>query len=120
MRLLILPLLLLVLLGFKDIPLEDDELEAQAAVLFEKIGCPVCGGQSLGGSSAELANDIRNVVRKRLAKGEEEQEIVEFLVDRYGEGIRLSPQVKFDTLFLWFLPALFFVVVLFFSYYRRR
>ena len=108
-----------VLLGFRDTPLEDAELEARAMHLFEEIGCPVCEGQSLGGSGATLAGDMRNIIRNKIADGYTNEETIQFLEERYGTSIRLEPAFASYTALLWLLPVLFFIAALWASYARR-
>jgi cytochrome c-type biogenesis protein CcmH len=120
MRLLLLLFLSLMLMGFEDKPLSDDELEQRAMELFERLGCPVCEGQSLGGSSSDLATSIRNVVREKLSEGMSEEEAVRYLELRYGERIRLSPKFEGGKVVVWMLPVLIFVALCIFIVFRAR
>ena len=72
--------------------------------LISELRCLVCQNQSLAESDAELAVDMRKEVHKKIAAGESDQEIVDFLVARYGDFVRYRPPVNATTLLLWFGP----------------
>lgn len=80
--------------------------EARAKHLFSMLHCVVCGGQSLAGSDARIAQDIRSLIRTRIAEGESDDAIVAYLVERYGEGILMQPPLRASTLPLWGAPLL--------------
>ena len=83
------------------------EQEARAKALFSALHCVVCGGQSLAGSDAKIAQDIRSLIRDKIAAGEDDSVITAYLVERYGEGILMQPPLRASTLPLWFAPLLF-------------
>ena len=88
-----------------DEPLDDPALEARAQDLNEALRCLVCQGQSIAGSNAELARDLRVLVRERLAAGDSDDQVTAYLTDRYGDYILMNPPVKGATYALWFGPA---------------
>ena len=102
--------------------LEDPELEARARALGKELRCVVCQNQSIDDSNADLAQDFRRIVRERVVAGETDEEILRFMVDRYGDFVLLKPPVTTGTLILWGGP---FAVLLVgagmaFSTMRRR
>ena len=92
-----------------DEPLGDPALEARARALHAELRCLVCQGQSIAASNASLAQDMRAIVRERIAAGESDDAVREFLTDRYGDYVLLDPPVKPETYALWFGPAAVFV-----------
>ena len=87
-----------------DPPLENPVLEERAVKLHKHLRCLVCQNQSIHESNAELARDLRVIVRERLAAGDTDDQAVQFLVDRYGDWVLLSPPFKPATLLLWLGP----------------
>jgi cytochrome c-type biogenesis protein CcmH len=86
--------------------LADPAKEAQAREIMKNLRCLVCQNQSIEDSNADLAKDLRHVVRERVALGETPDQVQRYMVDRYGDWVLLSPPVKTDTLMLWGAPAL--------------
>lgn len=82
--------------------------------LINEIRCPVCQGQSIGGSNAGLAKDLREQVRKMIVKGNSNDEIRQFMVDRYGDFVVFKPPVNKNTFLLWYVPFAFLALGLFF------
>lgn len=90
--------------------LPDPAQEAKAAELMEEIRCLVCQGQSIGDSDAELAGDMRDLVRRRIAAGESPASIRAWLIERYGSWISYKPTAEPAAWPLWLAPlALLFV-----------
>jgi cytochrome c-type biogenesis protein CcmH len=89
-----------------EVPLHDPALETRAQALFRELRCVVCQGESLAESQAEIASDIRAEIRQHLKDGEQEQQILDLLVSRYGEFILMTPPLRVATLLLWFGPLL--------------
>ena len=85
--------------------LADPALEARARALSQEIRCLVCQNQSIDESEADLARDLRLIVRERIAAGEDDAQVKAFLVERYGDFVLLDPPVKPKTWLLWFGPA---------------
>jgi cytochrome c-type biogenesis protein CcmH len=105
-----------------DEVLPDPALEARARAISEGLRCLVCQNQSIDDSEAPLAKDLRLLVRERLKAGDSDQEIVDFIVARYGEFVLLKPRFESQTLLLWLAtPAVFLAAILLVaSAYRRR
>jgi cytochrome c-type biogenesis protein CcmH len=87
-----------------DEVLSDAELEARARAISADIRCLVCQNQSIDDSDAPLARDLRLLVRERLMAGDTNNEVVDYLVDRYGEFVLLQPRFGLHTLVLWLGP----------------
>jgi cytochrome c-type biogenesis protein CcmH len=105
-----------------DEVLADAALEARARAISEGLRCLVCQNQSIDDSDAPLAKDLRLLVRERLKAGDSDQEIVDFVVARYGEFVLLKPRLSPHTLILWFATPVLFAaaLVLIWLGYRRR
>jgi cytochrome c-type biogenesis protein CcmH len=89
------------------VPTEKDPVVAERAVrLGEKLRCLVCQNQTIGDSNAELAVDLRRQVREQIAAGKTDDQIIEYMVTRYGDFVLYQPPVKATTLLLWGGPAL--------------
>lgn len=101
----------------------DPVLEKRMIGLAEKLRCLVCQNESLASSHAELAEDLRREVRELMQKGMSDQEIMDYLVARYGDFVLYQPPMKSYTMLLWFGPfALLFVagLGLLFQLRKRR
>jgi cytochrome c-type biogenesis protein CcmH len=105
-----------------DQPLDDPALEARARALHKQLRCLVCQNQSIEDSNADLARDLRVLVRERLTAGDSDEEAIAFIVDRYGDWVLLKPPVKGETLPLWGAPVLVLWLggLLVFVWFRRR
>ena len=84
----------------------DPAKEARARDLSRELRCMVCQNQSIDDSEAPLARDLRLLVRERIAAGDSDAQVIDFLVARYGEFVLLKPRVNQHTLVLWLLPPL--------------
>jgi cytochrome c-type biogenesis protein CcmH len=84
----------------------DPAKEARARDLSRELRCMVCQNQSIDDSEAPLARDLRLLVRERIAAGDGDKQVIDFLVARYGEFVLLKPRVNQHTLVLWLLPPL--------------
>ena len=84
----------------------DSRLEQRVTALAEELRCLVCQNQSLADSHAPLAIDLKNQVRDKLQAGWTERQIVDYMVERYGDFVRYRPPIKPTTLLLWFGPPL--------------
>lgn len=89
---------------------EDPVLEKRVMALSHNLRCLVCQNQTIADSNAELAIDLRNQVREKLRQGESEQEILNYMVNRYGDFVLFKPMVKSTTWLLWFGPLLLVVL----------
>ena len=85
--------------------LSDPALEARARALSKELRCMVCQNQSIDDSDAPLARDLRILVRERLQAGESDQQVINFLVARYGEFVLLRPRFSWRTALLWLAPV---------------
>ncbi|MBK8458416.1 MAG: cytochrome c-type biogenesis protein CcmH [Phyllobacteriaceae bacterium] len=86
--------------------LADPALEARARAISAELRCLVCQNQSIDDSDADLAGDLRRLVRERLLSGDSDEEVIAFLVSRYGEFVLLKPQFSNRNLLLWATPAI--------------
>jgi len=102
---------------------EDPELEKRLVDLAENLRCLVCQNESLAASRADFANDMRREIREQMRMNKSDEEIVEFLVARYGDFILFNPPFKSTTWLLWFGPFTLFLgggAALIFYLRRRR
>ncbi|MDG1531729.1 MAG: cytochrome c-type biogenesis protein CcmH [Paracoccaceae bacterium] len=118
---------MVVLLPFAALSVEPDEilddpaLEARARILSKELRCPQCQNESIDESNASIARDLRIVLRERLVAGDDDQQAVAFLVDRYGEFVLLRPTKTGANLALWIAgPVMLFLAVLTAALYVRR
>jgi len=86
--------------------MSDPAKESRARELSRELRCMVCQNQSIDDSEAPLARDLRLLVRERIAAGDSDAQVMDFLVARYGEFVLLKPRLKSHTLLLWLLPPL--------------
>ncbi len=105
-----------------DEVLADPALESRAREISKGLRCLVCQNQSIDDSDADLAKDLRLLVRERLSAGDSNEGVIQFVVSRYGDFVLLKPPFKMSTLVLWLGPLAIIVaglmaVILFF---RRR
>ena len=95
-----------------DEVLEDPKLEERARVISKDLRCLVCRNESIDESNAELARDLRLLVRERLVEGDSNEEVVEFVVGRYGEYVLLRPQTSGSNMLLWLAGPVAFLLAL--------
>jgi cytochrome c-type biogenesis protein CcmH len=93
-----------------DEVLDDPVLEERARDLSAEIRCLVCQNESIDESNAQLARDLRILVRERLVAGDTNAQVLDFLVARYGEFVLLRPQLNSSTLVLWFGPGIVLLI----------
>jgi len=103
-----------------DEVLQDQRLEQRARNISKNIRCMVCQNQSIDDSSAPLARDMRILIRDKIKNGDKDIEIYNFLTERYGDFILLKPKLKFNTLPLWFLPFIFFLLGIFVIFKKNK
>ncbi|RWC60661.1 cytochrome c-type biogenesis protein [Mesorhizobium sp.] len=89
-----------------DEMLSDPALEARARALSEGLRCMVCQNQSIDESDADLARDLRVLVRQRLVAGDTDQQVMDYVVSRYGEFVLLKPRFDLRNALLWGTPVL--------------
>ena len=101
--------------------LNNPQQENRARSISKNIRCMVCQNQSIDDSGASLAKDLRILIRNKIKKGDSDKEIYKFLTDRYGDFILLKPPLKLETFFLWFLPAILFIIgiIIIFKHNKR-
>ncbi|WP_313953143.1 cytochrome c-type biogenesis protein [Accumulibacter sp.] len=100
----------------------DEATEKRLIAISSELRCLVCQNESLAGSHAELANDLRREIRTLINAGKSDDEIMEFMVSRYGDFVRYRPPLKGTTLLLWFGPGVLLVLgfAALLRYLRRR
>jgi cytochrome c-type biogenesis protein CcmH len=86
--------------------LSDKALEKRAREISAELRCLVCQNQSIDDSDAPLAHDLRILVRERLTAGDSDQQVLDFVVARYGEFVLLRPPFSAETMLLWLMPLL--------------
>lgn len=91
-------------------PLADPAQEAEARALMHELRCLVCQNQSIADSDADMAGDMRALVRERIAAGESPDEVKAYLVSRYGDWVLFDPPVRPATYVLWAAPLLFLAI----------
>lgn len=105
-----------------DEMLSNPVLEERAREISKELRCLVCQNQSIDDSDAELARDLRVLVRERLVAGDDNEEVIEYIVARYGDYVLLNPPLKPETYLLWASPVILVVLALIavFAFYRRK
>ena len=127
----VLPLLAALLLAIAVSPvhaidpgeiLSDPALESRARAISAELRCLVCQNQSIDDSDADLAKDLRVLVRERLKAGDTDEQIFDYVVARYGDFVLLNPPFKAKTILLWAGPAALLLsgIVAVAVYFRRR
>lgn len=99
------------------------EMQARVMGVSEELRCLVCQGQSLGDSNSEFARDMRNQILEMMEGGMSDRDVIEFMVERYGDYVRYRPPLKASTMVLWFGPGLLLLIgigTLYFNVARRR
>jgi cytochrome c-type biogenesis protein CcmH len=100
--------------------LTDPALEARARALGQELRCLVCQNESIDDSNAELARDLRTIVREKLTAGDSDQQVLGFVTARYGDFVLLRPPVRTGTLVLWFGPVVLLVAAIIAMTLRQR
>ena len=103
-----------------DKPLPDPAQEARATALGHEVRCLVCQNQSIADSNAELARDLRRLVRERIAAGDSDEAVLDYLVARYGDWVLLEPPFKATTLALWLGPPALLLAAAGAAFFWRR
>jgi len=102
-------------------PTTDDPVANKRAVsLAEELRCLVCQNQTIADSHAELAVDLRRQIREQIAQGRSDSQIIDYMVDRYGDFVLYRPPLKATTLLLWFGPPALLVFGLAFLFYYLK
>lgn len=103
-----------------DQPLTDPKLEARARTLHKELRCLVCQNQSIEDSNADLAKDLREVVREKISEGATDEETLQFVVARYGDWVLMTPPLKNETILLWLTPLLLTVIAIILAILKFR
>jgi len=114
-RLLVLCLVLFSATSFAAIEayeFKSTEMEADYNKLIHELRCLVCQNQNLSGSNSDLAKDLRAQTHKMLWEGSTPDQVVQYMIDRYGDFVLYNPRLKTDTLLLWFGPFVLLLLVL--------
>ena len=100
--------------------LDNPNLEQRAKQIGQQLRCLVCQNEDIQNSNADIAKDLRILVRKLLLQKKSDKEIIKFVHDRYGDFVLFSPPLRPDTMGLWLLPAGFFILMIFFFFRRQK
>lgn len=90
----------------------EPELELRYKALSQELRCPKCQNQNIADSNAPISRDLRAIVHEQLEAGASDEEIIVYLVDRYGEFVRYRPGVDTNTFWLWSAPLILFLMAL--------
>ena len=107
----------LILFLFQGYAVAEDP---RAIELFKEIRCLVCQGQTIHESNAELAEDLKKLIREKISQGETDRQIKEYLVERYGDWILMTPPFNSLTYILWSLPFLIMIIGAIAIYRQKR
>ena len=99
-------LIVFLIINFNLLYAQDTNLESK---ITKNLRCLICQGQSIYDSDSEFANSLKLVVKKKLEDGKSEEQIYDFLQDKYGQWILYDPKFNKNTYFLWLLPILMFI-----------
>jgi len=100
--------------------LKNPKYELRARNISKNIRCVVCQNQSIDESNAPLAKDLRILIRDKIKEGNKDEEIYNFLTDRYGDFILLKPPLNSKNLILWFLPFIFLILGIYVVFYHNK
>lgn len=102
--------------------LENNSLEERAKSISKFLRCLVCQNEDINNSNADIARDLRILVREKLVEGKSDDEIINYVHSKYGDYILYKPPLRIDTLLLWIFPILFFFffIYLFFKKPKNR
>ncbi len=107
----------LIMFWFQGYTVAEDQ---RAIELFKEVRCLVCQGQTIHESNAELAEDLKQLIREKISQGETDHQIKEYLVERYGDWILMTPPFKSLTYILWSLPFLIMIIGAIAIYRQKR
>ena len=100
--------------------LDNPNLEKRAKQIGQQLRCLVCQNEDIQNSNADIAKDLRILVRKLLLQNKSDKEIIKFVHERYGDFVLFSPPLRPDTMGLWLLPAGFFLLMIFFFFRKQK
>ncbi len=107
----------LIMFWFQGYTVAEDQ---RAIELFKEVRCLVCQGQTIHESNAELAEDLKQLIREKISQGETDHQIKEYLVERYGDWILMTPPFNSLTYILWSLPFLIMIIGAIAIYRQKR
>ena len=99
--------------------LADQKLENVARLIGKELRCLVCQNEDIENSNADIARDLRILVRKMLSEGKTKDEIISYIHSRYGDFVLFNPPIRYDTSLLWLLPIIFFLL-LSYTFFRKK
>ena len=99
--------------------LADQKLENVAKLIGKELRCLVCQNEDIENSNADIARDLRILVRKMLSEGKTKDEIMSYVHSRYGDFVLFNPPVRFDTSLLWLFPIIV-LIVLCYTFFRKK
>ncbi len=99
--------------------LDDKKLEKIAREIGKELRCLVCQNEDIQNSNADIAKDLRKIVRIKLLEGESKKQIIDYIHSRYGDFVLFAPPIRIDTFGLWALPVLFFFFLTFVLFRKR-
>ncbi len=102
-----------------DEKLNDPELEKTARHISKQLRCLVCQNEDIDSSNADIAKDLRLLIRNKLLEGKSKKEIIDYVHSRYGDFILFSPPFRRDTIGLWVLP-ISFLILLSYLFFRKK
>lgn len=102
--------------GVDERRLDDAAAEARAQSIMKQLRCLVCQNQSIVDSDADLAKDLRVIVRERILAGDNDDQVLEYMTDRYGDWVLLKPPFDGATVILWISPLLLLLAGFFIIY----
>lgn len=121
-------LLILFLLPFSAVALTSEERlsdpvkEKQAHAIFKQIRCVVCSGESINDSKADIAKSLRVLIREKVSQGVAEEQIIDEIINSYGESVLMKPPFNKNTLILWISPLFILIagIVIIFIFFRQK
>ena len=99
--------------------LADQKLENVARLIGKELRCLVCQNEDIENSNADMARDLRILVRKMLSEGKTKDEIISYIHSRYGDFVLFKPPIRYDTSLLWLLPIIF-LILLSYIFFRKK
>ena len=118
--LLILPILILCLSSALFTKKASADIEGDLKKISLKLRCMTCQNQTIYDSDSDFSKDIKNIIKEKLTNNEEEKEIIDFLIQRYGEYIIFEPQMNVKNIFLWYFPFIILALSLVFLIFRIK
>ena len=100
--------------------LDDQILENRAKYISKELRCLVCQNEDINNSNADIARDLRLLIRDELMDGKTDREIINFIHSRYGDFILYKPPIKLHTIFLWIFPFVIFFSFLFLFFKKKK